>query len=201
LVLTSQACRSTSASKTAGDILFSDDFSDNSKKWDQVTETSHTTDYFNDAYRITVNDINSDVWSNPVKQSFTDTRMEVDATKHGGPDDNDFGVICRYIDTDRFYYAVISSDGYYAIVKMTADGGSPLGNGKMTESDQINQGAATNHIRFDCIGSKLTLYANGTQVDQQTDTEYTEGSVGLIAGSFANPGTDILFDNFFVYKP
>ena len=49
----------------------------------------------------------------------------------------------------------------------------------MLESDKINQGAATNHIRFDCVGSTLTLYVNGFQVDQQTDTDYTTGNVGL----------------------
>jgi hypothetical protein len=71
----------------------------------------------------------------------------------------------------------------------------------MLQSDLIAQGAVTNHIRFDCIGPTLTLFVNGTQVDQQTDSEYTTGNVGLVAGSFTTAGTDILFDNFIVYKP
>lgn len=201
LALTNLACSSIGTKTPEGNILFSDDFSDTSNKWDQVTETTRTTGYADSAYRITVNEINSDVWANPGKQSFTDTRIEVDATKSAGPDDNDFGLICRYIDTDRFYYGVISSDGYYAIMKMAADGGSPLGSDKMAESDLINTGEATNHIRLDCIGSVLTLYINGTLVDQQVDTEFTAGNAGLLAGTFSEPGTDILFDNFFVYKP
>jgi hypothetical protein len=201
LVLTSLACFSVGTKTPEGNILYSDDFSNTKTKWDQVNESTRTTGYFNGAYRITVNDINSDVWANPYKESFTDTRIEVDATKNGGPDDNDFGVICRYIDTEKFYYGVISSDGYYAILKMTATGSSPLGNKTMAESDLINKGSATNHIRFDCIGPTLTLFVNGTQVDQQTDSEYTAGNAGLLAGSFSEAGTDILFDNFFVYKP
>jgi hypothetical protein len=201
LTLTSLACFSIGTQTPEGNILFSDDFSDTSKKWDQVNDTTHTTDYFNGAYRISVNDINSDVWANPGKENFTDTHIEVDATKNAGPEDNDFGVICRYIDSDRFYYGVISSDGFYAIMKMTADGGTILGNEHMAESDLINQGAATNHIRFDCVGSTLSLFINDTRVDQQTDNEYTAGNVGLLAGSFAEAGTDILFDNIFVYKP
>ncbi|HSB66713.1 MAG TPA: hypothetical protein VLD65_09040 [Anaerolineales bacterium] len=201
LIITSLACFSTGAKTPESDIVFSDDFSDTSKKWDQVTETSRTTGYYNETYRITVNDINSDAWANPGKESFTDTRIEVDASKNGGPDDNDFGVICRYIDTTKFYYGVVSSDGYYAIMKMTADGGSPLGNEKMAESDVINKGTASNHIRFDCVGSTLTLYVNGTQIDQQTDTEYSFGNGGLLAGTFSTAGADILFDNFIVYKP
>jgi len=201
LLLASLACFSTGTKTPASNVLFSDDFTDTSKKWDQVSETTRTTDYYNAAYRITINDTNSDTWSNPGNESFTDTHIEVDATKNSGPDDNDFGVICRYAAADKFYYGVVSSDGYYAIMKMTSSSGAPIGDKNMAESDQITKGAATNHIRFDCIGSTLTLFVNGTQIAQQTDTEYTAGNVGLIAGTFSEAGTDILFDNFFVYKP
>jgi hypothetical protein len=201
LLVSSSACSSMATTPTPSDILFSDDFSDMSNKWDQVNEATRMTDYYNGAYRITVNDINSDTWGNPDGESFTDTRIEVDATKNGGPDNNDFGIICRYIDLHTFYYGVVSSDGYYGILKMTPSGGTMVGTEKMAESDLVARGAATNHIRFDCIGSTLTLYVNGAQVDQQTDAEYTAGNVGLIAGTFTDVGTDILFDNFFVYKP
>jgi hypothetical protein len=201
LALASLACFSTGNQNTPSNILFSDDFSNTDKKWDQVNDTSRTTEYYNNAYRITVNDTNSDAWANPGKESFTDTQIEVDATKNGGPDDNDFGIICRYTDVDQFYYGVISSDGYYGIMKMTTDGGTPIGNDSLLESDKIIQGAAANHIRFDCVGSSLSLYVNGTLIDQQTDSDFTTGNVGLIAGTFDTAGTDILNDNFFVYKP
>jgi hypothetical protein len=86
-------------------------------------------------------------------------------------------------------------------MKMTGNGGNPIENESMLESDKIIQGSAKNHIRFDCVGSTLTLYVNSTQIAQQTDTEYTEGNVGLLAGTFDTVGTDILFDNFVVFKP
>jgi hypothetical protein len=201
LVLASLACFSTSTPAPASDVLLSDDFSNTNNNWDQVSDSSRTTDYYNTSYHIVVNDTNSDTWANPGSESFTDTHIEVDATKNGGPDDNDFGIICRYTDVDKFYYGVISTDGYYSIMKMTTDGGEPIGKDSMLESDKITQGASTNHIRFDCVGSTLTLYVNGNQVDQQTDSDYTAGNVGLIAGTFDTAGTDILFDNYFVYKP
>ncbi len=201
LVITSLACFATGIETTPSNVLLSDDFSDNLKKWDQYTDSSHTTDYYNEAYRIVVNNIKADVWANPGNESFIDTRIEVDATKNGGPDDNAFGLICRYTGVDKFYYAIISSDGYFSIMKMTGENGKLLGRDSMHESDKINQGAATNHIRFDCVGSTLTLYVNGFQIDQQTDTEYTAGNVGLISGALETGGTDILFDNFYVYRP
>jgi hypothetical protein len=201
LSFVSLACLNSGTPDTSGEILFSDDFSNTDKKWDQADTASASTDYYNNAYRIVIKEANSDAWSNPGKESFTDVEIEVDATKNAGPDDNDFGIICRYTDVSKFYYAVISSDGYYGIMKMTGNGGNPIGNESMLESDKIIQGSAKNHIRFDCVGSTLTLYVNNTQIAQQTDTEYTEGNVGLLAGTFDTVGTDILFDNFVVFKP
>jgi hypothetical protein len=201
LILTSMACFSTSTQTAPSDVLFSDDFSNTSKNWNQYTDSSHTIDYYNNAFRIIVNDIRTNAWSNPGKENFIDTRIEVDATKNSGPDDNNFGIICRYNNSNMFYYGIVSSDGYYSIMKMNSDNGVFLGRNSMLESDKINRGTTTNHIRFDCVGSTLTLYVNGFQIDQQTDTDYTTGNVGLIGGTLGIGGTDILFDNFYVYKP
>ncbi len=195
LAITLSSCAGSS------NTLFADNFSSKGNKWDQVTNATLTTDYFDDAYRILVNNINYDAWANPDDNKFTDVQVEVDATKHGGPETNDFGIICRYTGKGSYYYGTISSDGYYGIFKKSPDGGRQLGPGGELYSDKINQGETTNHIRFDCVGSTLTLYANGTMLEQETDPSYLEGNVGLIAGTYTEPGTDILFDNFVVYKP
>jgi len=181
--------------------LFYDDFSDPNSGWDQVDETDYSTNYYQNAYRIRVNTDMTDSWANPGGHNFGDVIIEADATKNGGPDDNDFGLICRYLDIDRYYYAIISSDGYYGISKSTSESTTILGGDSLVYSDAINQGFATNHIRFDCVGDSLTLSINGQVLDQQTDGEYTSGNVGLLAGTYDTPGTDILFDNFGVYAP
>ncbi len=181
--------------------LFYDDFSDPNSGWDQVDETDYFTNYYMDTYRIRVDTEMMDSWANPGDHNFSDVVIEVDATKNGGSDDNDFGLICRYLDTTRYYYAIISSDGYYGISKSTSESTVILGRDSLVYSDVINQGFATNHMRFDCVGTSLTLYINGQVLDQQTDGEYTSGNVGLIAGTYDTPGTDILFDNFGVYAP
>lgn len=202
LLLSSLACSLTGIQKLASsDVLFSDDFSNTDKKWDQVDETSRSTSYYNGGYRILINETNSDAWANPGNGSFTDVSIEVDATKNGGTDDNDFGLICRYGDIDKFYYAVMSSDGYYGILKMTTNGGTILGAENLLESNDIKMGDATNHVRFDCVGPTLTLYINGNKVAEQSDSDYSTGNVGMIAGSFDTPGVDIFFDDFIVRKP
>ena len=94
----------------------------------------------------------------------------------------------------------ISSDGFAVIGKVTGGETEYLSSEKMEPSDAIRQGAANNHIRADCIGDILTLYVNGQQVATATDSSFSSGDVGLIAGTFDISNTEINFDNFVVYE-
>jgi hypothetical protein len=147
-----------------------------------------------------VNTDNTDIWANPGLK-FTDTITEVDATKVGGADDNDLGLICRYQDESNFYFFIISSDGFYGIAKVSDGDQVLVGLENMEYSEAINQGNNTNHIRADCVGQTLTLFVNDQQLLQVTDAQFTNGDVGLIAGTFDVAGTDIHFDNFVVRQP
>lgn len=203
LVLGSLACSlfaGTPEAPVESNVLFQDDFSDPVSGWDRVSVEQGVTDYADGSYRILVNAANTDVWANP-NLSFSDVQIEVDATKVGGDDNNDYGLICRYQDSQNFYFFYISSDGYYAIGKMAGGEQQLIGTDSMPTSDAIKEGNVTNRLRADCNGSTLSLYINGTFVASQEDSTYTSGDVGLIAGAFDVPGTDILFDNFLVLKP
>lgn len=184
-------------------VLFQDDFSSPSSGWDRYGDSDGSTDYDNGNYRILVNVVEYSYWANPGLESLpADVRVEVDATKAGGPDENDFGVICRYQSTTDFYQFVVSSDGYAGIVRVASNDQIVLSpEGLLQPYDAINQGSATNHITAECIGSTLTLYVNGELVESVTDTTFTQGDVGLIAGSYDEGGVDILFDNFIVTVP
>lgn len=181
-------------------VLFSDDFSDPNSGWDRVQTDEGITDYDNGGYRIVVNKPQSDYWANPGRM-FGDVRVEVEATKAGGPDDNDFGVICRYQDTENFYYFVISSDGYFGVLRYLNGESQVLGADALKRSDAILRGGARNHLRVDCTGDQLTLFVNGQQVHTVGDPSFATGDVGLLAGTYDVPGTDIRFDNFVVYAP
>jgi hypothetical protein len=181
-------------------VLFQDDFSDPGSGWDQVTFETGVTDYADGVYRIYVNEASVDYWANPGR-NYTDVRVEVEVTKVGGSDDNDMGIICRYQDADNFYFAVISSDGFAGIVKAEGGGQTPISSEALEASDAVRKGDTTNTIRFDCVGDSLTLLVNGTQVATATDAEWSKGDVGLVAGTFDTPGTDVHFDNFVVREP
>ena len=190
---------SNSNSNTDSNILFEDDFSKSSSGWDQWSGDSGSTDYVDGTYQIYVTTAQYDLWANPYK-NFTDVSVEVDAVMTGGPADNDFGIICRYVDTSNYYFGIISSDGYYAVGSVL-DGNQEIFAEQLEYSDAIKQNYESNRIRMDCVGSTLTLYANGTQLAQVTDATLTSGDVGLMAGTFDTAGTQIAFDNFVVKKP
>jgi hypothetical protein len=181
------------------EVLFRDDFSDPLSGW----LDNMGAQYFNNGLRLFVQRRMAEQWSRPQK-SFQDVRMEVDAVKLGGPDDNDFGMICRYQEgTKEFYIFHITSDGKAGIGYFTGTQVVYLtGNGKLLPASAVLRGDAANHLRADCYGSTLTFFVNGTQVFEVEDTQLTDkGDVGLTAGTWSTAGADILFDNFVVYKP
>ncbi len=204
LALASLACKAIlpgdATQASPGEILFKDDFSNSSSGWKRVTAINGESNYDDGVYRIFVNEANMDIWSMPGLY-FKDVRVEVDAFKVGGDRNNRFGIICRATNPKDFYTFVISSDGYYGIGKIKDQDYSLIGMYALQPSTAIELGSAVNRIRADCIADTLTLYVNGRKLAEVKDSEFAAGDVGLIAGTYDIPGTDIRFDNFVVYQP
>jgi hypothetical protein len=208
LVLSTLACALGNSEPADPNLLFKDDFSSTSSGWDVVDGDTGSTSYQNEQYRIYVTQTQYDVWANPGLTTLpADVRVEVDASKASGPDVNDFGVICRYTEVGdqsnpsyNFYYFMISSDGYAAIGKVK-DSQQDFITDLFSEPVPAIKLGETNRIRGDCVGNTLTMYVNGEQILSIEDSDLTGGDVGLLAGTFDEAGTEILFDNFLVTKP
>jgi hypothetical protein len=207
LVLLSLACNLSQVTQFFGEypeypgaLLFQDGFSDPSSGWDRVRSPEGMTDYEYDRYRIVVNAPNADYWSNPGLY-FEDVQIEVDALKNAGPNDNDFGVLCRYQDTENFYFLIISSDGYYGIGIVENGRQQLLEPPQMYFSEAIIPGDAVNHIQAVCQGSRLALSVNGEFIAEAYDATFSSGDIGLIVGSFDESGVDVIFDNLSVKLP
>lgn len=194
------AAKSPADTSSAGTILYADDFSRLTRDWGVWNRDGATVAYEKGGLHIQVNQPQYDFWS-VAGQNFRDTQIEVDVAKIGGPDDNDFGVVCRYLNKDNFYMLVISSDGYFGMAKMKGGQYSMIGAEQLQYSGAIVPGIALNHLRADCIGSTLRLFANGQKLMEAQDGDFSSGDVGVMAGSYDTGGIDILFDNFQVKKP
>jgi hypothetical protein len=184
----------------SGTVVFSDDFSRNWSGWDTWIKDGSGIAYENGGLRILVNQPQYDYWSMSSKK-LIDSRIEADATLMGGPTDNNYGLVCRFNENLSYYAFLISSDGYYGVIRLIEGQSTVFGSGHMEYSTVILQGLVSNHIRADCIGDRLTLYVNGIQLAEYQDSILKEGEAGVIAGTYTNPGTDILFDNFFILQP
>ncbi|MBN2115717.1 MAG: hypothetical protein JW730_04060 [Anaerolineales bacterium] len=186
------------ASAASGDVLYQEEFEDNTTGWARLANDNGIMDYDGGGYRMLVRQPKFNFWSIP-KKNFTDVRAEVDVIKLNGPDENRMGLICRY-QAGNYYFFVISSDGYYVIGKFIGGMTLLLGQSEMQASEAVQKGTL-NHLRADCIGNTLTFYINFTQVASATDTDLPSGDVGLLAGAFSEPGVDVLFDHFVVIQP
>ena len=195
-----QGCSLLEPPVESGAVLFQDDFSRTASGWDRYSNDTYTTDYMDGGYRISIFIPETNVWARPHLE-FEDVRVQVMATKLEGPDNNVFGVLCRYQDARNFYFFLISSDGYSGIGVYRDGEEFLLSNKAMLPSDAIHQGQATNHVRAECIGEELSLYINGSLTAQAIATDWSRGDVGLVAGTYSKPGTDILFEKFSVLLP
>jgi hypothetical protein len=197
------ACQSSLITDLAagpGGKLYHDDFSDPTSGWTRTSSPNGTLDYDNGSYRMAVASPYYDLWA-VSGHAYRDVRVEADAARLAGPDVNRFGVICRYRNPQNFYFFIVSSDGYYAIGKVSDDVRVLLNQDMMAYSAAIVPGNGPNHLRFDCIGQTLTGYVNDQSIVVANDADLPSGDAGLITGAFDQPGVDMAFDNFAVYRP
>lgn len=192
---------STQATLAPGTLLATEDFSVTPNGWGSMGRTGGEIAFEYQGLTIKVNTPNFMFWSvNGSK--FTDTRIEADAVLLEGPSNDNFGVICRFVDNENFYAFVISHDGYYGIFKFM-DGVISMGNetSNLEYSDVIRKGGVVNHITATCQGEILSLSVNDTLLSQIQDSSFSEGQVGLIASAYSDPGVKVLFDNLEIYQP
>ncbi len=186
-------------SEPSGTLLFQDDFSSPVTGFDHYMAAEGIMDYDAGGYRILVNAPNINFWATP-RKNFADTRIEVDLGKLAGPDENRIGLLCRY-NNNNYYFFLITSDGYYGVGIYFDGQAILLGQNEMQFSEAIKRGLAVNHLRADCAGTTLAFYVNGVQLTTVQNDVLKSGDVGLVAGTFAQPGVDVVFDNFVVMKP
>lgn len=184
----------------SGSLLMRDDFSNPESGWDTWWNEESQASYQDGGLRLAVMQPQLDIWSRP-DASYGDVRMEVDAVKLNGPVQNDFGLICRYQDGDNYYALLAGSDGSAGIMKVKDGEAYFINTADEQAKEVIYADDGLNHLRGDCIGSRLILSVNGHKLVEARDRDFAQGGVGLMAGAFETGGVELLFDNFLVYNP
>jgi len=182
----------------SGTILFQDEFDASTTGWDRFANDGGIMDYFEGGFRILVQKPGLNFWSTP-RKNYGDVRIDADVLKLAGPDENRMGLMCRY-QGGNYYFFIISNDGYYALGKFINGETTLLGQSEMQPSP-IVQPNMINRLRVNCIGKELTFSVNGTQLATVQDVDLKSGDVGVLAGTFSQPGVDVSFDHFVVMQP
>ncbi|MBP8947829.1 MAG: hypothetical protein KBG73_03245, partial [Candidatus Promineofilum sp.] len=142
------------------DFLFADDFSGEFDcGWALYDRGGGTATIDNAAMQLTVGQPGQLWWTNP-SRSFDDVVITTEARQVDGPNDNAYGVICRYQDEENFYAFMVSGDGYFAIGKYQSGSETVTyltPDAQFQPSDAINVGVASNELRVSCIGNQLSM--------------------------------------------
>ena len=189
----------TSEAPSTGELLMFEDFSDNSAEWAEGDESDGSLAVQDGEYYIRVKIPNYLYWGR-AGGDWGNVNIDVDTRGVDGTDDNEFGVMCRYQDSDNYYQFGISGDGYYRLASWV--------NGDFNElvqwdtSASIKQGKTTNHLTVICDGSTLEMRVNGNTLFSVSDDALPQsGDVALYVGTFDTPDTTVAFDNLNITRP
>lgn len=133
---------------------------------------------------------------------FSDFSLEVEAGLDHGSTAGTYGVLFRMQGPHQFYRYAVTADGMYIVERHNPDGSVARFTGDWRSTVAINQGAGSrNTLRVDADGPRITVYVNETLLEEINDTAYQSGNIALSAGTFDGAGTQVSFDNLFVYPP
>ncbi|MBE2199553.1 MAG: hypothetical protein IAE79_13145 [Anaerolinea sp.] len=188
----------------SGGALFQDDFSEaKTCGWALYNKGGAVTEIADGVLRMSTSQPGQIWWTNPGR-NFDNVIVTIQARQTSGPNNNAYGVICRYQNEQNFYLFLISGDGYYAVGKYQSGSDQIVyltENAQYQFSEVINQGVATNQIRASCIGNELSLAVNGLPLFTTTDPTFVTGDIG-VGVSTLEPGTAVVeFDNIVVIAP
>jgi hypothetical protein len=146
------------------------------------------------------------LWVYVTYNSFTYKDITIEFTADNrGKNTNTVSLLCRYDSNIGWYEFSISNDGSYWIYAYDNIGSDTKGYNIITSgtSKAVKQGKDSNTYGASCIGDKLSLTINGTEVKTIKDTKYKfgDGKVGFSVSSFEVTPILIQVDSFSISEP
>lgn len=185
-----------------GAILYSDDFTpETTGKWQLEGDESGRTTLADGRLLIEVNSPNTLQYTTLVEETFSNFALEVEATLLAGSPDSSYGVLFRMSNPQQFYRFDVTANGLFVVERYDAGEWIRLSDG-WEANDALAQGInATNYLGVLAVGGNFSFYANGKLLLQVVDGRYGGGNIALDAGTFAQPGLQVAFDNLVIRSP
>jgi hypothetical protein len=181
------------------EIIYHDPFTLGETWWYEISDEDFGFELTQENnYRVYVNILNARVWS-VREMEYSDIHLEVDVSLISGAEDGYFGLFCRFIDEDNYYALVIGVNGYGGILKVTDGEFEELTS--VSQSVDILPAGEINRVQAECVGNKLSVFANDHLLVEIQDDDHLSGEVGLLVGTRLSGPIEVIFDNFTIYKP
>jgi hypothetical protein len=173
---------------------FTEDFSTDTGNWDLSTGDRGKSYIQDGELHTEVTQTQSIVWTAYKPGRFQDFTLEVDGRKVSGSDNNDYGVLFRYVDRQNFYRFMVSGTGKYSLDQQLKGQWNTIK--AWTTHTAVKKGDATNHLKVIAQGSTIKLYVNDELVDTITDDSIPQaGQVAVNGGSYDEADVHVAFDN------
>ena len=186
--------------KESGQVLFEDDFSDHSTGWEVVNNAYELKGYSTGGYMISVNQNGSRAIST-TNLNYSNTIISVETQKITGPNDTQFGLVCRFQDKYNFYGFVISADGYAGIVRVVDGVKELLGSDQFFRVEGIETEDGVNKLTAYCNEDSFKLDVNGETIVEAKDKTIGNGDAGLFVETFSTAKAAVVFNDFMIIKP
>lgn len=108
-----------------------------------------------------------------------------------------FGLLCRADARGNGYYFLISSAGYFSILKATAEQNNPVPLVDWQASDAIRQSNESNELLAVCVNDYLTFSVNGRFLAEVRDDTHDAGKFGVTLGAVGDSAW-VRFDDIIV---
>ena len=137
--------------------------------------------YADDRLRFSVLQSGAEFYSTSGRVQAQDVRLEVDVQQTAGPEQSEFGAICRWQNGDNFTAFALGADGQYKIWQMA--NGQPKRLVDWTYVPALAGGGLDpHHLSITCMGAQLSLAVDNQVLGQTEDPNPVPGDVAVFAG-------------------
>lgn len=191
----------TADSIAEGDILYRDDFSTFSRKWNTGNTSAGSRYYEDGALMIHVWQEQYIVWSTYDHWEGSQGIVQISAQVKQSTGKGGFGIICQYVNNRNFYALEVTEDGYFSIWKYADGQESYILDWQFSNRIRTN---APVRLTAECLGNHFKLAFNNVLLADVVDHEATStpsGAVGLFANAWEVGGLIVAFDDFVLAQP
>jgi len=196
-ILSDSEAPSTEESPDSGGVLYTDDFSTTNTGWTVQNDTDGYVGYGDRNYIIQVTSPQM-ILSGTSGYEAANVVIDVSVQGIQGTGKGDFGLICRQQSDGSNYAFEIREDGYASIWKNNSGTISPLVDWKYFPVVQQN---SIKRLTAACVGRQLGLGIDGKMLISTSDSDFSSGDTGLIAGTWDTAGLTVAFDDFQIRSP